>query len=573
MKKLSYSLFLNIQIGILILLAIMCLIEGIIHDVQPNSDSMGESIDFSQGWKDMEGHSISVDCFLKNDSIKYGETNYIYRPISSDIKPGYSLCFRSLSTNFVAYIGDKEILKPSYYSSPFSCNSTGSQWHFYQFKDEDIGKTLKIKFELFYNDKSSYFDNMYVCKADKYILSHLTSKISELITCIIMLFLGVFFVISGFYVKYSLKVNRHALTLLGVFACILSIWCLVESHIIELFYSCSQLVQFISCNLLYLLPIPAIMFADVLINSQHKNFVKNLCLFTLAMYTLAWGLQLANIQDFHESLYLSHISLLVSSLNIIILVIIERKNFINRRRSKKHRISKIIAFSVLFISVATDVLRFYISPHATSGSYLRFSMIFMLVLCGIIAIANIASISSELNNATIAKHLAYNDILTGVNNRTSFMEKINELEEHISEHPVIGVVVFDVNDLKHVNDTHGHQKGDELIVSAANIISKSFSNSDSSTVYRIGGDEFAVIIDSADAKAIYKISNIQFKANINNFNNFYDKPYTLSIAHGAYFHEGNETISLESCLKNADNIMYKDKQEYKKNHDINKNTQ
>ena len=62
------------------------------------------------------------------------------------------------------------------------------------------------------------------------------------------------------------------------------------------------------------------------------------------------------------------------------------------------------------------------------------------------------------------------------NNRTAYMERINELEKNASEHPNIGIVTFDINFLKTTNDTLGHNMGDDLIKSAANIIKNTLYN-------------------------------------------------------------------------------------------------
>ena len=103
----------------------------------------------------------------------------------------------------------------------------------------------------------------------------------------------------------------------------------------------------------------------------------------------------------------------------------------------------------------------------------------------------------------LAKHIeiirshAYIDGLTGLNNRTSYMEYLQILEKKIEEHPdtVFSVVVLDINQLKMINDDFGHDQGDVLIIETANKIRDVFGGN---RVYRIGGDEFVAILDEAD---------------------------------------------------------------------------
>lgn len=72
--------------------------------------------------------------------------------------------------------------------------------------------------------------------------------------------------------------------------------------------------------------------------------------------------------------------------------------------------------------------------------------------------------------------LAYKDGLTGVGNRTLFKERLAELEENKNYVNEILFVMFDVNDLKYINDKMGHTVGDELIMKGATIINESFCN-------------------------------------------------------------------------------------------------
>lgn len=89
--------------------------------------------------------------------------------------------------------------------------------------------------------------------------------------------------------------------------------------------------------------------------------------------------------------------------------------------------------------------------------------------------------------------LAYIDSLTGVENKTSYNAAVAALEEDIaSNNARFAVAVLDLNDLKKTNDTLGHYFGDMLITNAAKLIENAFMGC---PVYRIGGDEFVVIID------------------------------------------------------------------------------
>ena len=96
-----------------------------------------------------------------------------------------------------------------------------------------------------------------------------------------------------------------------------------------------------------------------------------------------------------------------------------------------------------------------------------------------------------------AKLLAYTDSLTGVKSSHAYVELEKKVDQRIADGDIqeFGVVVFDLNGLKEVNDTKGHDSGDQYIRDACHIICVQFKHS---PVFRIGGDEFVAFLEGED---------------------------------------------------------------------------
>ena len=96
-----------------------------------------------------------------------------------------------------------------------------------------------------------------------------------------------------------------------------------------------------------------------------------------------------------------------------------------------------------------------------------------------------------------ARELAYRDALTGVKSKLAYIEEEEKFSEQIERGAVsaFAVAVFDVNNLKGINDTEGHEQGDLAIIEAARAICRVFAHS---PVFRIGGDEFAAFLTGED---------------------------------------------------------------------------
>jgi diguanylate cyclase (GGDEF)-like protein len=101
---------------------------------------------------------------------------------------------------------------------------------------------------------------------------------------------------------------------------------------------------------------------------------------------------------------------------------------------------------------------------------------------------------NELNKAWT---LAYKDALTGVKSKLAYAEKIEQIDREIAKgiRQELALVVLDVNNLKRINDTLGHDVGDAYIKEACRLICDSFKKS---PVYRVGGDEFVVFLEQED---------------------------------------------------------------------------
>lgn len=97
----------------------------------------------------------------------------------------------------------------------------------------------------------------------------------------------------------------------------------------------------------------------------------------------------------------------------------------------------------------------------------------------------------------MANQKAYRDGLTGVKNKLAYLETLSEIENGIKNGSVkeFGVAVFDLNGLKAINDTLGHEAGDKYIKDGCMLICHQFEHS---PVFRIGGDEFVVILRDGD---------------------------------------------------------------------------
>lgn len=154
------------------------------------------------------------------------------------------------------------------------------------------------------------------------------------------------------------------------------------------------------------------------------------------------------------------------------------------------------------------------------------------------------------------KYLSYHDSLTGVYNRTKFNEYSSNFDPNNIKS--LGVIFTDINGLKQINDTYGHQYGDAIIVSMTSLIKDIF---ESHKIFRLSGDEFIIICENV-TKDNFIASIKQLKSSILN-NGVTD----MSIGHVW----SRSEINLFKMICDADEFMYLNKQKFYKNNLMNQN--
>lgn len=168
----------------------------------------------------------------------------------------------------------------------------------------------------------------------------------------------------------------------------------------------------------------------------------------------------------------------------------------------------------------------------------------------IIAVANI---DEAMQKEFAYQDMANKDSLTGVKNKRAYAQAEAELDDYIAKftQPPFSVVVCDINGLKEVNDTKGHNAGDAFIRNACSIICNIFKHS---PVFRIGGDEFAVIMKGSDYdERTHLMEELNKVLEANKHNGM------VILAVGISDFDPDLDMRVQDVFERADNLMYDNK--------------
>jgi len=155
------------------------------------------------------------------------------------------------------------------------------------------------------------------------------------------------------------------------------------------------------------------------------------------------------------------------------------------------------------------------------------------------------------------RSLSLTDALTGLRNRRGFFT-LAELQLRLADRRKEGMYMLyaDMDNLKQINDTRGHQEGDRALVEAARLLQRTYRASD--VVSRIGGDEFAVIPVGTSKDNVGVIIS-RFQQNLDALNAEGRLPYALSVSVGIVMYDPLHPVALDELLSEADTMMYEQK--------------
>lgn len=201
-------------------------------------------------------------------------------------------------------------------------------------------------------------------------------------------------------------------------------------------------------------------------------------------------------------------------------------------------------------AIPKDKRRLLLSIHSTTVIYKGKPV----GLASFIDVTEIKKLEEELEHEKNKfKELSEIDPLTGIFNRRRFESSLSDYMKVAQryERP-LSLIMFDIDHFKKINDTYGHQAGDEVLKDVCNLVKPILRNSD--TFARVGGEEFMIICTETDVSAAKNIAEkIRSSAEAHAFN----LPDRVTLTLGAT--EYRQGIGLDDFVRNADQAMYKGK--------------
>ncbi|MDE6016418.1 MAG: GGDEF domain-containing protein [Acetatifactor sp.] len=536
---------------------------GVTNRGQSPAELLSEgNIAFDEGWYLEDGSAADVSHLNKIPSVMPYEEQSVYHRLPDDLEEGLSLCFRTKNIDYQVYVDGELRYEPVRRESNVYNKSLGNRWNYVPLYSSDAGKVVEVRFHTVYEGDRACIDHLRMGSAAGEIVSTFTDKTVAVSTCLLILFVGLLLIVADIPANLQMHKN-HELLYLGLFAISIALWCLAETNLLQFYTDDSRLVQLLSCCALIMIPIPLVLYLDAAFGFKRRVVVPVICGLSAAEFVICTALHFTGVMDYHETLTFSSVMTAVSASLLVYSIL---KNTFRKGKSKIRNIYKVlrtIGFMGLGFAAVIDILRYYRGSINDNAMFVRIGLLIFILCYGSSSLEKMINAVKLGVQSEFVSQLAYRDGLTGIGNRTAFQERLVELEKEKKQLPGIAIIMFDVNDLKLINDNQGHQKGDQLLVCSAEII-KTAVESVEGICYRIGGDEFACIISGEDVAGRCEKAIVCFKKGMDDYNSVEGQPFRISIASGyALYDKLQEKEMLMDVYQQADVRMYENKKQIK----------
>lgn len=491
-------------------------------------------------------HGIRTDLTAFSDTTD-GKTTYLKL---EQIPPNQILVFRGRNLFVDIKVNDQIFHEDRRDSPRMFGNSPGSRWHQISLPASDEETVISIHGTACFSNSNGYIDNVYLGKPEDVSKKILMKNIFTFLTNALWHMFGAVLLLIYFFLHDYYHMGKDFLYLaLGTFFC--AQWCDSETTMWQYFLGHSELFHLIGYLSIIMIPIPFGLLAMERLEDKYKTLSHVYVAVSSINAAIITTLHMTGIIEFHYSVITVHILLLL----LLPLAFKLIQSYINEEFARKHSKFLMIAFFIMAAFIVVGLSRYLFGQYSDFADYIRIALFTFLLLMMLYQFAIVNDVMKKGLQSELMHDLSLMDHLTKFYNRSGFAEHSDAYESIIRCHKPLGIIQFDVNNLKSVNDNQGHEKGDELICLASSGIYQSFGTY--GKCYRMGGDEFLIILTGEDPKTDYETGIENLEIYCNYANSMEDRTYDLKIAHG--FTLATPADSLSIAMARADALMYENK--------------
>lgn len=350
----------------------------------------------------------------------------------------------------------------------------------------------------------------------------LSDVMPAILTIAFALALSVILLITAFAMQQKgMRQFSSGAIYLGIALIILSIHVIMDSYVVQLLDINLSLAYILAQVFFIIIPI---LFMQYLRSQVNCSAIILDLLSMIQIIFLAVALYL----HFHGYRFLVQMQPVIRANLLLYIVVTALISVDALLKMDPERDNRIAISSVLFVDISACITIVYYVMGKRDMNIAATVLFIALVFIAMQAVDFLKKTMTAFVGAAESRglrKLAYEDAMTGLYNRTAFDRDVANVNLEIYNYHSVGALVMDLNNLKETNDDLGHYEGDFLIVSAAQLILKTFGQI--GKAYRYGGDEFIVFLMDDQIPKMTEVM-AEFSRSIEEYNAKHDVPISIS---------------------------------------------
>lgn len=481
--------------------------------------------------------------------------------LPKDFNVPKSILFKTTHTIAEVWLDGEKIYEygneedaPSFMKSPGSC------WHIVDIPEGSAGKNLEVRIIPVYDD---YYGNevsiAYGTRGDC-ILKILTDSFKTLLLRCGILFASIICLLL--YLGAVRRKRRDKIEAkieiflnLGFFSLLIAVWTLAQCGFRQFLIPDGRTLYFVEYFSFFLFPVPFnFLLYDICKSRYHKGA---LIFSTLYLVNMAGDvlLQCTGIIDIFRMLPATHVIMVANAVYIVVLIFYEaRKEGNDEAKKFQYPMCALIVFGM------AEMFLYYLRKFQQTSILLPIGTLLFIIMLIWIQVSQYYDQYIQKQKVIYLQKIANMDMLTEAMNRNAYEDMVKYLDEGDIKLRTTGVVLFDLDNLKVINDNFGHEKGDEALKLCYQCISQAFQNV--KNCFRIGGDEFAYVYHSDEKDMIpERLKALELILKKTAETNKLD--YPLSMSAGYAYYQPDIDFDFKDIVRRSDTMLYRQKRRKK----------
>ena len=336
---------------------------------------------------------------------------------------------------------------------------------------------------------------------------------------------------------------------------LIAVWTLAQCGFRQFLIPDGRTLYFVEYFSFFLFPVPFnFLLYDICKSRYHKGA---LIFSTLYLVNMAGDvlLQCTGIIDIFRMLPATHVIMVANAVYIVVLIFYEaRKEGNDEAKKFQYPMCALIVFGM------AEMFLYYLRKFQQTSILLPIGTLLFIIMLIWIQVSQYYDQYIQKQKVIYLQKIANMDMLTEAMNRNAYEDMVKYLDEGDIKLRTTGVVLFDLDNLKVINDNFGHEKGDEALKLCYQCISQAFQNV--KNCFRIGGDEFAYVYHSDEKDMIpERLKALELILKKTAETNKLD--YPLSMSAGYAYYQPDIDFDFKDIVRRSDTMLYRQKRRKK----------